>query len=154
MTHERVTEMVTAVEKAVVRGPPRCYHPAMRKEDEERIAARLAKVMAMMCVRNTKLENLHAGLVPVTKTGDYSDVVVLDAEGRKIPWPEVSHIDDDQMRELMKDIVNRLYTFHMRIDDPEFHAWIDRWAAVAAKWDEPELNGTLVQTMLPPESQT
>lgn len=48
----------------------RCYHTAMRKKDEERIAAKLAKVMAVMCVRNTKLENLHAGLVPVTKTGD------------------------------------------------------------------------------------
>ncbi|CAA7626092.1 conserved hypothetical protein [Candidatus Terasakiella magnetica] len=34
----------------------------MRKEDEERIAARLAKVMAMMCVRNTKLEDIHAGM--------------------------------------------------------------------------------------------
>ena len=47
-----------------------CYHCAMRKDDKKRIAARLAKVLAMMCVRNTKLENLHAGLVPVTKTGD------------------------------------------------------------------------------------
>jgi hypothetical protein len=111
----------------------------MRKEDEERIAARLAKVMAMMCVRNTKLEDIHAGVVPVTKTGDYSDVVVLDAEGRKIPWPDVSHIDDAQMRGLMKEIVDRLYTFHMRFDDPEFQARINRWEAVAAKWDEPEL---------------
>lgn len=118
----------------------RCYHSAMKKEDEERIAARLAKVMAMMCVRNTKLEDIHAGVVPVTKAGDYSDVVVLDAEGRKIPWPEVSHIDDAQMRELMKEIVNRLYTFQMRIDDPEFQAWIDRWDAVSRKWDEPELD--------------
>jgi hypothetical protein len=117
----------------------------MRKEDEERIAARLAKVMAMMCVRNTKLEDIHAGLVPVTKTGDYSDVVVVDAEGRKIPWPEVSHIDDDQMRELMKEIVNRLYTFHMRIDDPEFQVWIDRWAAVAGKWDDPEMKQSIAE---------
>jgi hypothetical protein len=139
LTHARVTELVTAVEKAVVRGALRWYHPAMRKADEKRIAATLAKVMAMMCVRNTKLEDIHAGLVPVTKTGDYSDVVVVDADGREIPWPEVSHIDDDQMRELMKEIVNRLYTFQMRIDDPEFQAWIDRWAAVAGKWDEPEL---------------
>ncbi len=113
----------------------------MMDEDEKRIVAKLAKVMAMMCVRNTKLEDIHAGVVPVTKTGDYSDVTVLDAEGRKIPWPEVSHIDDALMRELMKEIVNRLFTFQMRIDDPEFQAWIDRWAAVAAKWDEPELSG-------------
>jgi len=122
----------------------RCYHPAMRKKDEKRIAARLAKVMAMMCVRNTKLENLHAGLVPVTKTGDYSDVFVVDAEGRRIPWAEVSHIDDDQMRALMKDIVDRLFTFQVRINDPEFQAWTDRWAAVAEKWDNPGLISLIV----------
>lgn len=117
----------------------------MKKEDERRIAARLAKVMAMMCVRNTKLENIHAGIVPATKTGDYSDVIVLDAEGRKIPWPEISHIDDDQMRELMKDIVNRLYTFHMRSGEPDFQAWICRWAAIAEKWDDPELNQPIAE---------
>jgi len=112
----------------------------MRKVDEKRIAAELAKVMAMMCVRNTKLEDIHAGVVPITRTGDYSDVVVVDADGRKIPWPKVSHIDDDQMRALMKEIVNRLYTFQMRVDEPEFQAWIDRWATVATKWDDPELS--------------
>ena len=41
-------------------------------------------------VRNTKLDNLHAGVVPATRTGDYSDVTVIDADGRRIPWPEVS----------------------------------------------------------------
>ncbi len=117
----------------------RCYYLAMRKKDEERIAAKLAKIMAMMCVRNTKLENLHAGVVPVTRTGDYSDVVVVDAEGRKIPWVEASHIDDNQMRELMKNVVNRLYTFQLRMDEPEFQAWMDRWAVVAETWDDPEL---------------
>ncbi len=67
----------------------------MSKNDEERIAARLAKIMAMMCVRNSRLEDLHAGPVPVTHTGDYSDVFVVDADGRRIPWPDVSRIDDD-----------------------------------------------------------
>lgn len=122
-----------------------CYPPSMWKEDEKQFAAELAKVMAMMCVRNTKLEDIHAGVVPVTKTGDYSDVVVVDADGRRIPWTEVSHIDDDQMRELMKDVVNRLYTFQIRIDEPEFQAWVDRWAAVAKKWDDPELSPPIVE---------
>jgi hypothetical protein len=111
----------------------------MKKADEQRITARLAKVMALICVRNTKLENIHAGLVPVTKTGDYADVFVLDADGRKIPWADVSHITDVQMRELMKEVVNRLYTFQMRLDDPEFQARLDRWATVSDKWDEPEI---------------
>ena len=86
------------------------------------------------------------GWSPSPRPGDYSDVVVLDADGRMIPWPEVSHIDDAQMRELMKEIVTRLYTFHMRFDDPEFQARIDRWDAVAGKWDDPELDNAVADT--------
>ena len=110
----------------------------MRPEDEERIAAQLARVMAVACVRNTQLETLHAGLTPVSQTGDGSDVVVVDAAGRRIPWSEVSRISDDEMRALMREIVDRLYTFHLRIDDPAFRAEIDRWAAMTAKWDAPK----------------
>ena len=47
----------------------------MDHDDEKRIAAKLAKIMAMLCVRNTQLETLHAGLTPITRTGDYSDVL-------------------------------------------------------------------------------
>lgn len=112
----------------------------MNQEDEKRIAAKLAKIMAMMCVRNTSLEDLHAGLVPVTRTGDYSDVVVRDADGREIPWTRISHIDDDHMRALMRQVVNRLYTFHLKTDDPVFRAHVEGWAQVAEKWDEPELD--------------
>ena len=64
-----------------------------------------------------------------------SDIIVEDAEGNRIPWSEVSRIDDDEMRELTREIVDRLYTFHLRIEDPAFRAEIDRWAAATAKWD-------------------
>ncbi len=74
----------------------------MNKEAEKRIAAKLAKTMAMMCLRNTHIETIHAGKTPVTKTGDWSDVTVLDAAGNRIPWTDVSHINDDQMRDLMR----------------------------------------------------
>ncbi len=57
----------------------------MKKDDEKWIAAKLARIMAMLCVRNTQLETLHSGLNPVTRTGDYSDVFVHDAVGRRIP---------------------------------------------------------------------
>ena len=51
---------------------------------------------------------------------------------------EVSRINDDEMHALMREIVDRLYTFHRRIDDPAFRAEIDRWAAMTAKWDAPK----------------
>ena len=98
----------------------------------------------MLCVRNTQLETLHAGLTPVTRTGDYSDVVVLDADGRRIPWSEVSRIDENEIRDLMRDIVNRLYTFHLEADDPKLQATIERWMGAAMKWDEPEIDPTMI----------
>ena len=42
------------------------------------------------------------------------------------------------MRDLMKEIVNRLYTFNISIDDQEFRRSVDRWARVADRWDEPD----------------
>jgi len=116
----------------------------MNKDDEKRIAARLANIMAMLCVRNTQLETLHAGLTPVTRTGDYSDVFVVDADGRRIAWSEISRIDDAEMRQLMQEIVNRLYTFHLRANDPKLQATIERWMGAAMKWDEPEIDKRMI----------
>lgn len=116
----------------------------MNEEAEKRIAAKLAKIMAMLCVRNTHLEAIHAGRTPVTHTGDWSDVTVVDADGRRIPWADVSHITDDEMRELMRDIVNRLYTFHLCADEPGLQAKIEKWMAVAGKWDDPEIDHRMI----------
>lgn len=116
----------------------------MNDEAEKRIAAQLAKAMAMICVRNSRLEDLHAGQVPVTRTGDWSDVVVIDADGNRIPWAEVSRIDDDEMRALMRDVVNRLYTFHLKPEDSALRAEIERWMAVASRWDEPDLDTRMI----------
>lgn len=114
------------------------YSGPMNRDNEKRIAAKMAKTLAMMCVRNTGIETLHAGIVPVTHAGDYSDVRVIDADGREIAWNDVSHLDDDQMRALMREIVNRLYTFNVSIDDLEFRDRVDRWARIADRWDEPD----------------
>lgn len=119
----------------------------MNKDDEKRIAAKLAKIMGMMCVRNTMLEGIHEGIVPISKTGDYSDVVVTDATGRQIPWAEVSHFDDDAMRDLMQQIVNRIYTFHISAGDPQFHEQVTRWMSVAGKWDDPESDEGFLQAL-------
>jgi hypothetical protein len=122
----------------------------MNPDDEKRIAAKLAKIMAMLCVRNTQLETLHAGLTPITRTGDYSDVFVLDANGRRIPWTEVSRIDEDEMRALMRDIVNRLYTFHLHADEPKLQATIERWMSLADKWDAPEIDPKMISSSAKP----
>ncbi|MCY4503589.1 MAG: hypothetical protein OXE57_18775 [Alphaproteobacteria bacterium] len=100
----------------------------------------------MLCVRNTRLEDIHAGLTPVTRTGDYSDVTVIDADGRRIPWPDVSHFDDSVMRDLMRQVVDRLYSFEVRAQEPGFLNRIELWMKAASRWDEPELD----PSFLPP----
>ena len=57
--------------------------------------------MTAACVRRGYLEKLHAGRTPATRSGDYSDVKVIDAEGREIPWNQVSRISQDEMKMLM-----------------------------------------------------
>jgi hypothetical protein len=115
----------------------------MKGDDDQRSATNLAKTLAMMCVRNTSLEQLHAGRSPVSKRGDCTDIKVVDANG-EIPWPDVSRLDDDDMKKLMKQIVDRLYTFFLKADDPYFQEAIYRWAAAAQNWDPPELDETFL----------
>jgi len=71
---------------------------------------RLAKYMVLHCFRNSMLEDLHAGISPSSAAGDYSDVTVSSPYGL-IPWNNVSRLNDDEMKRLMIDVVDRAYRF-------------------------------------------
>ena len=78
---------------------------------------RLAKYMVLQCFRNSMLEDLHAGISPSSASGDYSDVTVSSPYG-VIPWPKVSRLNDDEMKRLMIDVVDRAYHFiHTLFDE-------------------------------------
>ncbi len=119
----------------------------MASEYEEQLAAVAAKGMAVMCFRNTPIEDFHDRTPPVSHTGDFSDVVVIDADGRRIPWPEVSHISQDEMRDLMRTVVNRLYTCHLYSGDPDFFGILSSAVAEARPWDEPELDEVMLKSL-------
>jgi len=119
----------------------------MASEYEEHLAAVAAKGMAVMCFRNTPIEDFHDRTPPVSHTGDFSDVVVIDADGRRIPWPEVSHISQDEMRDLMRTVVNRLYTCHLYSGDPDFFGILSSAVAEARPWDEPELDEVMLKSL-------
>ena len=54
----------------------------------ELVRKRLAGLMALVCFRNTKLEEFHAGIHPSSQEGDYSDVKVVTPYG-EIAWGEI-----------------------------------------------------------------
>ena len=109
-------------------------------EHDHGLIASISKWTAVMCVRNTLLEDIHPGIEPVSRTRDFNDVIVIDANGREIPWPEVSRIGDEDMGRLLRQVVDSLYTFQAKADDLHFVAMMDRALVEAWRWDEPELD--------------
>ena len=95
--------------------------PAVIDAKERRKVPAFVRILALMSVRQLMLETLHRGLIPITRIGDYSAVVV-NADGRRIPWTEVSRFGEDEMRDLMQEIVTKLYTFFVKAEDPDFKA--------------------------------
>jgi hypothetical protein len=92
-------------------------------------------MLAFHCVRNSYLEELHAGISPSSKTGDYTDVKVISPYG-EIPWNRVGRISDEEMKLLMEDIVNRLYTFLFHLlasGEPE------RGIPLPTNWSSPQM---------------
>lgn len=85
---------------------------------DNRLLSRLVRATALLCVRNTALGGFLAGRGPVTRTDDYSDATVVDAEGNRIPRPEVSHFDDNAMCALMHGVVDKLWTFMVSSREP------------------------------------
>jgi len=105
---------------------------------DKKSAEQLAKAIAVTCVRNGFLEDLHAGKVPISQAGDYSDVTLVTPE-RTILWNELSRLDDGEMKRLMQEIVNKLYTVFRNLENPEFMSALLAWGNMnTAKWDKPK----------------
>jgi len=75
--------------------------------------------MALACFRDTYLEDLDAGRVPLSATGDYSDVEVRTPD-RPIPWTRLSRLSDREMKRLMIEVVNRCYEFLSMLVSDDF----------------------------------
>ena len=111
-------------------------------------ARQLALGIAVSCVRNTFLEDLHAGTGPSSETEEYSDVKVISPYG-EIEWADLSRISDDEMRRLMKEVVNKLYSVLLRLDEPKIVAAVMINAQrMANKWDKPQDDKPFVAAMV------
>jgi hypothetical protein len=105
---------------------------------DKKSAEHLAKALALACVRNGFIEELHCGKGTYSQAGDYCDVKVVTPD-REIPWRELSRISDAEMKRLMKEIVNKLYTVLLNLEDEDFMtALLGRGARYTQKWDKPE----------------
>jgi hypothetical protein len=113
----------------------------MPTPDLHPIAAKVATMLAFHCVRNSSLEDLHAGIFPSSQTGDYTDVKVVSPYG-EIAWNRLGRISDEEMQRLSEDIVNRLYTFLFYLlssGEP------DRGLPLPQHWSPPHIEGSIAE---------
>lgn len=62
----------------------------------------------MLGAFRSAIEDLHSGVTPSSKTGDYSDVKVVTPYG-EIPWNKLSRISDKEIGELKDEIRILMY---------------------------------------------
>ena len=103
---------------------------------EEAWRAALTLALVETGVRNSQLEDLHTGISPDSATGDYTDVKVVTPYG-EIPWPGVSRLSDAEMKRLMMQVVDRVYTMLLH---PEPFLGLRG----AARWKAPALDPQLM----------
>jgi hypothetical protein len=102
-------------------------------------------------VRHTFLEDLHAGERVESKAGDFSDVKVLTPAG-EIPWNEISRISQQEMKMLMTQVVNKLFTVLMSLEDEEAMDLVFRRGHdYTHHWDGPEFLPTFLKPFVPPD---
>ncbi|WP_299500442.1 hypothetical protein [uncultured Roseobacter sp.] len=107
-------------------------------KQDQRNCTLLTKRLVVNCIRNSVLEDFHAGKTPVSHTGDDSDVRVIDANGTEFGLNERSRISDVEMKELMQSVTNRIYTFLLKMEDADFMQRMSRYDASISNWDAPK----------------
>jgi len=113
----------------------------MPTPDVHHTAAKVATMLTFHCVRNSCLEDLHAGIFPSSQTGDYTDVKVVSPHG-EIAWNRLGRLSDEEMQRLSEDIVNRLYTFLFYLlssGEP------DRGMPLPKHWSPPHIEGSIAE---------
>ncbi len=104
--------------------------------DKEKIK-KIALVMAVHGYRNSPIEDLHSGVFPTSKTGDFSDVKVVTPYG-EIAWNDLSRISDEEMKHLNKTIYNQIYTLMTLMETTGINPYFVMFTENNG-WDEPEL---------------
>jgi len=99
---------------------------------------RLAKQLAAHGYRNnTAIEDIHAGQWPKNRKGRYADdseVIVTTVDGGdKIPWNACSRIDDSEMKEINKAVVNNIYSLLSLLEE---FGTLPSLMGVPHNWDE------------------
>jgi hypothetical protein len=109
-------------------------------ETERRALQQMTLALVESCFRNSMIEDWHAGQEVVSPAGDFSDVKIVSPAG-EMPYLEASRISQDEIKALMQQVVDAVFTF---LSYPEQPIRLGG----AAQWDKPKLNERMAAGIL------
>ena len=101
---------------------------------ENHVAKRMAEALAFMCLNNHFRQPLHSGHDPVSRTGDYTDVMITDAKGRRMPWCQVSRVSSLERKKMMEDVANAIYDFLLNIETENYAGRLEDAYHASIRW--------------------
>lgn len=105
--------------------------------DERLVAKKMAKALAFLCLNKHFKLPLHNGCSPVSKTGDYSDVFITDAEGRQMIWCQACRVSYQEREMMVKDVANGIYDFLLNIETDSYTRRLEDAYLASVHWKEP-----------------
>lgn len=102
--------------------------------NEQLIAKKMAKALAFLCLNEHLQTPLHNGEQPVSKTGDYSDVFITDAEGRQIVWCQACRVSCKERERVFDDVAKGIYDFLLNIETDFYTRRLERAYRACVHW--------------------
>ncbi len=88
--------------------------------DERLVAKKMAKALAFLCLNEHFKLPLHNGKNPVSKTGDYTDVFVTDAEGKQTTWCQTCRVSFHERDLIVQDVTKGIYDFLINVETESY----------------------------------
>lgn len=104
--------------------------------EENPVARRMARALAFMCLNDHFGLPMHSGHAPVSRTGDYSDVTITDAKGRKMAWSRVCRVSGREREKMMDDVADGIYDFLMNIETEAYAKRLADAYHKSVRWKE------------------
>lgn len=107
--------------------------------DERLVAERMAKALAFLCLNEHFKQPLHNGKQPLSKTGDYTDVFITDADGRRIIWCQACRVSAVEKTMIIEDVVSGIYDFLLNMESDAFGRRLEEAYKASKDWKGPRL---------------
>lgn len=104
--------------------------------NERLVAKKMAKALAFLCLNEHFKLPLHNGDNPVSKTGDYTDVFITDAEGNQMIWCQTCRVSYHEREMMVEDVANGIYDFLLNIETDSYARRLEDAYRASVHWKE------------------